>query len=57
MTDEDVRQILYAIREVTIHHAEWTKDYIYLSKKNEFIHHSHQEHSLEDEIMSDWFKL
>ena len=57
MTDEEVRQILYAIREVTTHHAEWTKDYIYLSKKNEFIHHSHQEHSLEDEIMSDWFKL
>ena len=57
MTDEEVRQVLYAIREVTIHHAEWTKDYIYLSKKNEFIHHSHQEHSLEDEIMSDWFKL
>ncbi len=57
MTDEDVHQILYAIREVSIHHAEWIKDYIYLSKKNEFIHHSHQKHSLEDEIMSDWFKL
>jgi len=57
MTDEEVRQILYAIKEVSLHHAEWSKDYIYLSKKNEFIHHSHQEHSLEDEIMSDWFKL
>ena len=57
MTDEEVRQILYAIREVTIHHSEWAKEYIYLSKKNEFIHHSHQNSSPEDEIMSDWFNL
>ncbi|MCK4879952.1 MAG: aminotransferase class V-fold PLP-dependent enzyme [Bacteroidales bacterium] len=57
MTDEDVCQILYAIREVTIHHSEWAKEYIYLSKKNEFIHQSHQNSSPEDEIMSDWFNL
>ena len=57
MTNEDVNKVLYAIREVSIHHGEWIKDYIYLSKKNEFIHHSHQKHSLEDEIMSDWFSL
>jgi hypothetical protein len=42
---------------VSIHHEEWIKDYVYLSKKNEFIHKSHQKHSLEDEIMSDWFSL
>lgn len=57
MTDEEVKQILYAIREVTIHHAEWMKDYAYLTKKNEFIYQSHQGTSLEDEIMSDWFSL
>ena len=57
MTNEEVHKVLYAIREVSIHHAEWIKDYIYLSKKNEFIHKSHQKSSLEDEIMSDWFSL
>jgi selenocysteine lyase/cysteine desulfurase len=57
MTDEEVRQILYAIKEVSKNHLEWIKEYIYLPKKNEFIHHSHQEHSPEDEIMSDWFRL
>jgi selenocysteine lyase/cysteine desulfurase len=57
MTDEEVRQILYAIQEVSLHHAEWSKDYIYLSKKNEYLHYSHQEKLPEDEIMSDWFKL
>ncbi len=57
MTDEDVHQILYAIKEVSIHHTEWIKDYVYLSKKNEFIHKNHQEHSIEDDIMSDWFSL
>jgi selenocysteine lyase/cysteine desulfurase len=57
MTDEEVRQILNAIQEVSLHHDEWSKDYIYLSKKNEFLHHSHQEKLPEDEIMRDWFKL
>jgi hypothetical protein len=57
MTDEEVHQVLYAIREVTIHHQEWAKEYIYQSKKNEFLHHSHQERPVEDEMMSDWFNL
>jgi len=57
MTNEEVQKVLYAIREVSIHHNEWIKDYIYLSKKNEFNHKSHQKSSLEDEIMSDWFSL
>jgi len=57
MTDEEVHQILHAIREVSLHHTEWAKDYVYLSKKNEFIHHSHQEKLPEDEMMTDWFKL
>jgi len=56
-TNEEVYQILYAIREVSLHHAEWVKDYVYLSKKNEFIHHSQQKESTADVIMKDWFNL
>jgi selenocysteine lyase/cysteine desulfurase len=56
-TDEEVHQILHGIREVSIHHGEWARDYIYLSKKNEFIHRLHQEQLPEDRIMKDWFKL
>lgn len=57
MTDEEVRHVLYAVKEVTANHAEWSRDYVYLVKKNEFIHHSHQEKSHEDEIMTNWFTL
>jgi len=49
--------VLNAIREVTIHHTEWANEYIYVSKKNEFIHKNHRERPVEDEIMSDWFNL
>ena len=55
MTDEEVRFILHAVEEVTLHHQEWIKDYIYISKKNEFVHHSQTDQTLEDQMMSDWF--
>jgi len=57
MTNEEVRYILHAIREVSLHHSEWIKDYVYLTKKNEFIHQSHVEKLPEDEIMTDWFRM
>ena len=57
MTNDEVEHILYAIQEVTLHHKEWIKDYVYLSKKNVFIHHTHVDKLPEDEIMADWFKL
>jgi len=57
MTDEEVRSVLHAVRELTLHFREWAADYIYLSKKNEFVHHSEQQASTEDFMMSDWFTL
>jgi len=57
MTDEEAKQVLNAIREITIHHSVWANEYIYISKKNEFIHKSHQQRPVEDEIMNDWFDL
>ena len=56
-TNEEAHQILNAIREVTLHHAEWGKDYVYLSRKNEFIHRSHQQNLPEDAMTTNWFKL
>ena len=57
MTDDEVHQILHAIREVTLHHEAWMKDYVYITKKNEFIHQNHLQRLPEDDIMSDWFRL
>jgi selenocysteine lyase/cysteine desulfurase len=57
MTDKEVAFILEAIREVTINHQEWAKDYYHLSKQNEFVYHSYQEQQPEDTITKDWFRL
>ncbi len=57
MTDEEVRYILRAVQEITENHTKWRKDYKYLSRKNEFVHRSQMEESLEDELMRGWFKL
>jgi selenocysteine lyase/cysteine desulfurase len=57
MTDEEVRYILEAIREITENHKEWSKDYQYLPRKNEFVHYTHLQAKLEDRIMGDWFDL
>jgi selenocysteine lyase/cysteine desulfurase len=56
-TDEEVYVILNAVKEITLHFREWAEDYVYLSKRNEFIHESQLEFSVEDNMMSDWFNL
>jgi selenocysteine lyase/cysteine desulfurase len=57
MTTAEVRLILHAVEEITLHHREWAADYVYLSKMNEFVHRTHVETPLEDEMMGDWFSL
>ena len=57
MTDEEARLILHAVEEITLHHREWAEDYEYIRKKNEFIHRSQLDRSVEEDIMEDWFKL
>lgn len=56
-TDEEVKHILHAVKEISIHHREWAEDYVYHRTKNEFIHRSHVDNPLEDEIMGNWFSL
>jgi hypothetical protein len=57
VTDEEVRFILHAVKEVTLHFHEWTADYVYIKKRNEFVHHMQQEEPTEEGMMSDWFTL
>lgn len=57
MTNEEVHAILHAVKEVSEHFREWAEDYVYLSKKNEFVHQAHKDHPLEDRMMEDWFSL
>ncbi len=57
MTDAEVHHVLDAVKEITLHHSEWAEDYVYLSKKNEYLHHSQVHDSLEDKMMGGWFSL
>jgi selenocysteine lyase/cysteine desulfurase len=56
-TNQEVEFILEAIRQVSINHREWVKDYFHLSKQNEFIYRSHQQIQPEDSITLNWFEL
>jgi selenocysteine lyase/cysteine desulfurase len=38
MTNEEIYEIVRAIRYITLHKDEWKKDYIYSKEKNEFYH-------------------
>jgi len=57
MTDEEVEYVLRAVEQVTLYHREWAGDYIYLPKKNEYVHRDHRNGTPEDEMMKDWFTL
>ncbi len=55
MTDEEAKHIIHALVEIQKHHKEWTLDYLYQRKKNEYIHKD----ACKDNTykVKDWFKL
>jgi selenocysteine lyase/cysteine desulfurase len=55
MTDEELHFIIDAIKQISVHHQEWKKDYLYNKHTNEFIHAS--EGPQKDDLVSSWFKL
>ena len=55
MTNEELDFILNAIEEVIANVKEWSKDYTYSSKTNEFCHKSQSEK--EFEIIKSWFEI
>ncbi len=52
MTDEELLFIIDAIKQVSVHHLEWSKDYIYNKHTNEFKHinDNHQK----DDLVNRW---
>ncbi len=54
MTDEEVDQILDAIRQIAVHFREWSEDYLYDKHKNEFSY-KHNVPGLTD--VTAWFDL
>ena len=55
MTDAELDFTLDAIRQISVHHAEWGCDYVYNKHTNEFIHA--QEGQIKNNLVSSWFKF
>jgi selenocysteine lyase/cysteine desulfurase len=55
MTDMEIDFICEAIKQVSLHHNEWGKDYEYDNLKNEFIYKD--EEPVERKITADWFNI
>ena len=54
-TDEEIRFICGAIKELAVHGKEWAKDYSYDMTTNEFLHKSFV--SKEKDLVRQWFNL
>lgn len=53
MTNEEVEYCMHAVEQVSVHHEEWAKEYLYNTRTNEF---SHVNHSNEEEkLVNEWF--
>jgi len=55
MTDDEAKYIAHAISELCQNHTEWSGDYDYNPKSNEFIH-KYFPHD-EKEIVNNWFRV
>ncbi len=54
LTNEEVLYICESIKQVAENHEKWSKDYVYESAKNEFIHKTAK--AIEPTIVNNWFK-
>lgn len=55
MTDEELIYIIDAIKQVSVHHQQWKKDYIYNKHTNEFRHKL--EINQKDDFVKTWFTV
>jgi selenocysteine lyase/cysteine desulfurase len=55
MTDQELDFILNALEEISIHHKQWEKDYIYNKHTNEFKHFS-DNCQIADRV-NEWFRM
>ena len=55
MTDAEVDFIVDAVMQITTHHTEWGRDYVYNKHNNEFLHKD--EENQKNDFVKSWFKL
>ena len=52
-TNDEIKFVCDAIKELAKNHVEWKKDYLYNTKSNEFIHKNATK--FEEKIVENWF--
>ncbi len=57
MTNQEVETILHAVKEISLHHKDWARDYVHIRKKNEFMHRKLMDAQPEDKMINQWFVL
>ena len=57
MTNEDVLYFIESLKDIVENIVNLKEDYIYLSRRNEFVHKSEKDKKNEAEIIEDWFSL
>jgi len=57
MLDEEVHYFLKAVHEIVQNIEEFSKDYIYISKRNEYIHQLEVNSNKDQKILDSWFSL
>lgn len=55
MTDEELKIIINAVRDIADNHMEWRKDYVYDPHNNEFYHKNQAQET--DKKIAGWFQL
>jgi selenocysteine lyase/cysteine desulfurase len=56
-TDEEVHFFLRALEDTCKYHDDWSKNYVYLKNKNEFLHTSELNHQSDEQLIKEWFSI
>jgi selenocysteine lyase/cysteine desulfurase len=57
MKDEEVHYFIDSLKELVNNYKVWGNEYIYINKKNEFVHTSEMDTSKQIQFVSKWFEL
>jgi hypothetical protein len=57
MANDEVTYFIDAVEEIASNFKEMQKEYSYISRKNEFVHHSQEGYPVEKKFIADSFSL
>lgn len=57
MTNEEVDHFLKGLKEIVLNIKQLEKDYLYIPRRNEYIHRSEEIPAIQDDLIKTWFSL